>query len=192
MNCYSRLEHALNQISPLDDEHRAAINDLFTAHTLIAGEHYVRVGESAEAIAFVCSGLFRYFYVDQGGNEHIKTFAREDDFVTSYASLISGEQSAYTVQALEESRLLELDRETYLHGVANDPYWAEIARVYVERLFIAKVAREASLLMDDAAERYEKFVHNHRDLHDRLRLRDIASFLGMTDVTLSRVRARRS
>jgi CRP-like cAMP-binding protein len=112
--------------------------------------------------------------------------------VVSYASLLTATPSTYSIEALEPSTILYIDRNTHLSGVEHDPYWATIARKYVERLFVDKVGREASLLMDDARARYERFVSENRALHDRLRLKHIASYLGMADVTLSRVRHYRS
>jgi CRP-like cAMP-binding protein len=189
---YDRLAHALDRLSPMPEGYAASLRETFVARSFAAGAHFINAGETATGVGFVVRGLFKYFYIDHEGKERIKTIAMENDFVVSYASLITGTPSAYFIAALEESEVLVIDREAYLQGVEHDPYWATIARKYVEQLFVDKVRREASLLMEDAGTRYEHFVLHHRELHNRLRLKDIASFLGMTDVTLSRVRRNRS
>lgn len=192
MDSYDRLESALNGIAPLPRGYAGKLRALFRPRFYDAGSIFIRAGERATHAGFIARGLFRYYYVDSTGKERIKTVAREDDFVMSYASLLTGDPSPYFVEALEASEVLLIDRASYLSGVERDPYWATIARKNIERLFIEKVRREASLLMEDAATRYERFVVSEPELHNRMRLRDIASFLGMSDVTLSRIRHDRS
>lgn len=189
---YKQLCSALEQLAPMPEGYASQLPTTFRERRLPAGSTLIRAGDVATGVGFVVEGLFKYFYIDHEGKERIKTIAQENDFVVSYSSLLTGEPSSYFIEAVETSTVLVVDRDTYLTGVDRDPYWATIARKYVEQLFVAKVRREASLLMDDAATRYERFVSVHRTLHDRLRLKDIASFLGMTDVTLSRVRRDRS
>lgn len=188
MESFERLEEALSALAPLPEGYAADLRNRFVERRYDEGSFFVRAGERASGVGFVAAGLFRYYYIDHDGKERIKTIARENDFVVSYASLLTGSPSAYFIEALETSVVLVIDRATYMEGVEHDPYWGTIARKYVERIFVDKVRREASLLMEDAAQRYERFVIEHRDLHNRLRLKDVASYLGMTDVTLSRVR----
>ena len=184
-------EH-LNRLSPLPDELRSQIAERFVVETFDRGAVFLRAGTPERRMGFVVSGLFRFYYLDSDAKERIKSFAREGEFVVSYASLLTGQPSAYSIEALERSVVASIDRHSYFEGIEREPYWAAIARTYVERLFVEKVRREASFLMEDAATRYERFVAEEPELSARLRLKDVASYLGMSDVTLSRFRSERT
>jgi CRP-like cAMP-binding protein len=181
----------LEAISPIPPGYRETIRDLFQIQSIEKGGFYIRKGDKEERLSFVVSGLFRYYYIDQEGRERIKMFTPEGNFLVSYTSLVTGEESPYYVDALEQSTILTINRQNYIQGFTHDPYWIQVERMYVQQMLIQKVRREASLLTEDSAHRYENFVENHLELHNRLRLKDIAAFLGMTDVTLSRIRKNR-
>ena len=87
---------------------------------------------------------------------------------------------------LEQSVIATIDWRSYFEGIEREPCRATIARMCVENLFVDKVRREASLLMEDASKRYERFVAEEPELNSRPRLKEIASYLAMTDVRLSR------
>lgn len=189
---YEQLSNVLNAIKQMPPGVDSALPEIFFEKHYPEGSFFVKAGEHARYFGFVVKGLFRYFYVDMEGKERIKTFVKENEFVVSYASLITGTESAYYIEALEDSVVLQVDREPFLDGVEHDAFWGTISRKCIERLFVEKIRREASFLMEDAMTRYETFVSEHGDLHNRLRLKDIASYLGMTDVSLSRLRRIRS
>ena len=192
MDAYDYLEQCLDQLSPFPARLREQLRNRFIVETMSRGSRFLRAGETERRMGFVVSGLFRFFYLDADAKERIKSFAREGEFVVGYASLLTGQPSAYTIEALEQSVIASIDRRSYFEGIEHEPYWATIARMYVENLFVDKVRREASLLMEDASTRYERFVAEDCELNSRLRLKDIASYLGMTDVTLSRLRSERT
>lgn len=192
MDDYAYFLSSMNRWTSVDEEHQRQMETNWKRRAIECNAYVQRAGEPADGMGFVVNGLFRFFYIDTEGREHVKTFAREGDYVASFAALVSGEPSRYYIQAIEESLILFIPRQDYLNGVKYDPIWSTVARKAVEQVLIDKVHHEASLLTLDAAARYEDFVVCYPELSRRLRLKDIASYLGMTDVSLSRVRRKRS
>ena len=192
MDDYGFFLSSMDQSRSVDYEHRELMGKYWKPREIRRNEYFQRAGNPVDGMGFIVVGLFRFFYIDSEGREHVKTFAKEGDYVTSFAALITGELSSYFIQACEDSRMLFIRRQEYLSGVEHDPFWCDVARKTVERVLIEKVHHESSLLTMDAAERYEDFVARYPNLNSRLRLKDIASYLGMTDVSLSRIRRMRS
>jgi CRP-like cAMP-binding protein len=139
-------------------------------------------------MGFIVQGLVKYYYIDSDGNEWIKHFSAENDFVASYASFLYQTPSLYFIESLEETTILTINYDVYMKYLQNSFTWNSIARKYTEKIYYEKEKREASFLKEDGSERYTNFFNEYKDLADRLSLKDIASFLGMTAVQLSRIR----
>jgi CRP-like cAMP-binding protein len=154
------------------------------------GEYVLRAGETPRSLAFVESGLLRLYYLDADGREFTKSFCTEGEVVAAYSALLLGRPSRLFIEALEDSRLLVADYHAYQELAAGHPCWAAVSQHRAEALFIKKEQREAALLLDDAETRYRQFLADHPGLEARVRQHHIASYLGITPVALSRIRAR--
>ncbi|MDC7124207.1 MAG: Crp/Fnr family transcriptional regulator [Spirochaetales bacterium] len=192
MDDYNYFFSSIERWQAVNTEHKILAEKYWKPRTYKQNEYVQRAGEKAGGMGFIVKGLFRFFYIDNEGREHVKTFASEGEYVTSFAALITGEPSSYFIQAIEDSRILFIDRQNYLQGIEQNSLWNTMARKTIENVLIEKVHHESCLLTMDASERYEDFVMRYPDLNNRLRLKDIASYLGMTDVSLSRIRKIRS
>jgi CRP-like cAMP-binding protein len=157
---------------------------------LCRGEHLLRAGDLPRSLAFVATGLLRLYYLDAEGREFTKSFCMEGEVVAAYSALLLGIPSRLSIEALEESRLLVVDYQAYQALAGGHPCWAAINQRRAEALFIKKEQREAALLLDDAETRYLQFLTDHPGLEARVRQHHIASYLGITPVALSRIRAR--
>jgi CRP-like cAMP-binding protein len=155
-------------------------------------DYFVRPGETAHTVALVRSGLLRMFYARSDGKEFIKGFVRPPDFVAALESLLTGAPSRLAIQCLEPTRLYVLDYEVARAFYDRSAYWQRFGRLLVERLYVKKARREAALLMDSAAARYEAFLREHPDLAERVPDYHVASYLGITPEALSRLRNRRA
>lgn len=154
------------------------------------GEHLLRAGETPRSLAFVEAGLLRLYYLDADGREFTKSFCTEGEVVAAYSALLLDQPSRLFIEALEDSQLLVADYRAYQELAAGHPCWAAVNQRRAEALFIKKEQREAALLLDDAETRYRQFLADHPGLEARLRQHHIASYLGITPVALSRIRAR--
>ena len=162
---------------------------LFQTHTLKRGEFFIRAGDVPQTIGFIITGILRLYYVDADGNEFTKSFCAENSFVAAYSALLLNQPSQLFIQALEGSKLLIADYSAYRALSETHACWQQLNCKIAESLFIQKEKRESTLLLDDAKTRYLSFLEQHPGLETRLKQHYIASYLGITPVTLSRIRA---
>lgn len=163
---------------------------LFRPTLLRRGEHLLHAGDIPRSLAFVEAGLLRLYYLDAGGREFTKSFCMEGEVVAAYSALLLGQPSRLFIEALEDVCLLVADYRAYQELAAGHPCWAAVNQRRAEALFIKKEQREAALLLDDAETRYRQLLAEHPGLEARVRQHHIASYLGITPVALSRIRAR--
>ncbi|WP_337100365.1 Crp/Fnr family transcriptional regulator [Paenibacillus sp. YIM B09110] len=147
----------------------------------------VRAGETVHCAYFCIKGLFRFFYTLDDGKEFTKSFALEGDIVTSYGAMISGEPSYFSIQALEEALVIEIPYTLLLELVDRSRHWERFLRHSVEQLYKKKEERERELLYLSAAERLEAFKMKYPGLEARIPQYFIASYLGISPVSLSRI-----
>lgn len=152
------------------------------------GQRFVREGEVPDKLGFIVHGLMKYYYVDPEGNAWIKHFSSENDFVTSYGSFLYQTPSLYDIEAMEDTTLLVIPYDTYIQQINRSLVWCTIARKYTEKIYYEKERREASFLKLDGTQRYLAFLEAYPHLSNRIDVKDAASFLGLTSVSLSRIR----
>lgn len=157
--------------------------------TLAKGEYFLMAGDVPEYIGFVRSGLLRLFHIDMDGVEANKHFCVENTLAISYSAFLLREESKFFIQALEDTRLLAIDHKTYIDLLNSHICWQIVARKLAEMLFILKEKREWELLLNNAQERYMQFLRDYPDLERRLSQYHIASYVGITPESLSRIRA---
>jgi CRP-like cAMP-binding protein len=164
------------------------IRNVFKIEHYRKGQYFVRGGEIPNKIGFITKGLMKYYYIDFDGNDWIKYFSVENDFVASYASFLYQTPSLYFIEAMEDTSTLSINFSSYINNINKSKTWCTIARKYTEKIYYEKEKREASLLKEDGSERYFNFLIEYKHLIDRINIKDIASFLGLTPVSLSRIR----
>lgn len=139
---------------------------LFGTRLLEKGSFFVREGDNAQHLAFVCEGIARMFYTRADGKEYNKGFIRASGFMSALEALITGEPTRLSVQALTPMRVLVAEYAQVSAFFERHMFWQRVGRRSVERVYVRKVQREASLLMDSAAERYAAFRRDYRDAAD--------------------------
>ena len=156
--------------------------------TIEAGTYFIREGDVPQKFAFVYSGLFRYVYIDQNGNELTKGIIDRNNFICSYSAMINNTQSYYFIETLENAEILEIDYQKWLKLKDTHPEWTEFLLQFVEKGFMIKEKRERELLLLDAETRYKNFLAEFPNLNGRVKQTVIASFLGIQPESLSRIR----
>lgn len=181
----SRLLTTLNGVPPPSFDEFAAS---FRNRTLEKGEFFVRAGERSDAVALVCSGVARMFYTRADGKEFNKGFVSAPDFMSVLESLITKEPGRLNIQALAPMQLFVGSYSRFAASFERDRYWERLGRRIVEQVYVKKARREASLLMDTAAERYRDFMAEHRALAESVPDYHVAAYLGITPEALSRLK----
>jgi CRP-like cAMP-binding protein len=155
-----------------------------------ATHYFIKAGEVPHRVAFVASGLFRYVYINDKGHEFTKGFIVENNFISSYSAMILGKPSYFWIEALENAQLFEIHWADFKKLLEKDVFWNKFLLKFVERGYIIKEKRERDLLLLDAETRYKDFLRDFPGIDQRVNLGIIASYLGIKQETLSRIRRR--
>jgi CRP-like cAMP-binding protein len=156
---------------------------------LAKNEYFLMAGDVPEYIGFVRSGLLRLFYIDIDGVEANKHFCLENTLAISYSAFLQRAESRFYIQALEDTELLAIDHQAYRDLLDGHICWQTVARKLAEMLFILKEKREFEFLLNDAQTRYQQFLKDYPGLENRLSQYHIASYVGITPESLSRIRS---
>lgn len=187
---YQALYDGLVKYSPIPFEEFQKLIKISKICNLEKGDHFVQSGQKPNSIGFVVSGILRLYYINNIGEEFNKSFCVEGDFVASYSALLQNKESRLSVQALENTSLLEIAYSKYVELLKNHPSWQVLGRILAENLFIKKEQKESQFLLDSAETRYLEFLKEYPYLERRIKQYHIASYLGITPVALSRIRAK--
>jgi CRP-like cAMP-binding protein len=173
----------------IKDKEWEALRIMLKPKTLKKNEYYLRQGEVCRQMGFIVQGYVRLFFLS-GDAEITKDFSFENSFCGSYASFISGAPSRFNVKAMEDVTLYLLTRENLEVLTDIYPCWQKFVRISVENLFVRKELREASFLLDSIEEKYSNLLKEHKEIVQRVPLKYIASYLGTSAETISRIRAK--
>jgi CRP-like cAMP-binding protein len=154
--------------------------------------HWLRAGDQATNLGFVVSGLFRLYYARDDGKQFNKSFVVEHEFLAGIHSLLEKRASRLSIEALEDSEILTAPYAAIQAFYERDMFWQRLGRLIAENLVIKKLEREAALLMDSAAVRYEAFLRDHSHVEQRLPDHHVARYLGITPEALSRLKRARA
>lgn len=150
--------------------------------------HIVSIGERCDSLYFIESGLIRGYYFDNG-KELTNWFAQEQEFATCFYSFIANKPSFESIQAIEDCSLLQIPQKTLEKLYLQFPETERIGRIITENYYIKLEERVLSIRFKTAKERYQNLVDKKPALLQRASLGQIASYLGITQETLSRIRA---
>ncbi|MFP2904434.1 Crp/Fnr family transcriptional regulator [Pyxidicoccus sp. 3LFB2] len=159
--------------------------------TLAKRELFLQPGEPADRFAVVLQGVFRAVRVSARGGESIKAFRAEGELIGAYAEMLQRAPSMTSIEALEPCRVLVFRTGDFQALERGHVCWERLARRVAEHHFLIKERREQEFLDLSAEERLVKFWEEHPHLTGRVPQRDVAAYLGITEVALSRIMARR-
>jgi CRP-like cAMP-binding protein len=180
----------LQRLGPMPKEELAYLEARLSLRPLKRGEFLTRAGEVADQVGFVVDGLLRKLHVTPRGKPIVRGFGGPGSVVGAYVSLLTGAPSYLSVEALSDSRLFVLPWSEMNALYRRHSCFQTIGRRLAELTLLEREARAHELLTMTASERYARFRETHRELLPQLRSYDIASYLGITPVSLSRLRGR--
>lgn len=190
MNASARrqLRNAVGTWVDISDAEFDVLTGILKQRDIDKNAHVVLPGAGCHELLFVCSGLLRFYYVDSGGLESNKAFVTDDEFAAPLAAFHLDLPVSYGVQALEPTTLLAANYAYFIALFDIAPAFDRFGRKLAEYLLVRKERRTRSFLQQDAAERYQVFVHEHPHLVDRVPQYHVASYLGISEVSLSRLK----
>ena len=152
------------------------------------GDIFVEAGKNVDKVGFVLSGVFRYFFYDKEGNEITSLFMAENEFVTNINSFNEYIPSSGTIIAETDCTAIIISREIwelYAEKILN---WNSIIQAVTNKTLLSKTNFQRKLISQDAKTSYLDFIDKYPTIIQRVPLIHIASFLGITKFSLSRIR----
>lgn len=186
------MQQLLNHIKNyyrLSSDAQDELQNCFDQHVLNKNEHLVSEGKICRHLYFLQQGALRGYYT-LDGKEITHWFAFEHDFVTSFHSFITQQPAVENIQLLEGSVLWSISKETLMKLFDRYHEIERLVRIATEKYYIRLEERFVNAHFKTAAERYEHLLQQSPHIIERVPLGFIASYLGISQETLSRIRSR--
>ncbi|MGI4865120.1 MAG: Crp/Fnr family transcriptional regulator [Janthinobacterium lividum] len=176
--------------APISDADFAVVAGAFTPKKVKRRHYLLQEGEICKHFAFVVRGALRLYTVDEKGVEHITRFAVENRWIGDRESYVQLTPSAYSIDSLEDSEVLLITNTQVQELIQTVPAIAQLARALDQRAYIASQKRLHTFIACTAEERYTEFLAKYPDYLRRFPQHMIASYLGISPETLSRIRTK--
>lgn len=191
---YSQLFQYIKNYSslPLSLTEEEIIKNCCTPKKLRKHQFFLQEGEICKQYAFLVKGAMRQYTVDDKGTEHIVNLFLENWWVGDRESNIKNKPSIYYIDAWENSEVLLVSREDMVNQLTFIPAIADVLREMDNRHAIALQNRVSAAISLSAEQRYKELIKNYPEFLQRFPQHSIASYLGITKETLSRIRKKAS
>ncbi|MDX1908197.1 MAG: Crp/Fnr family transcriptional regulator, partial [Bacteroidia bacterium] len=156
--------------------------------TLKRGTYFLKEGQVNRRLGFIVEGVCRYACTDAAGNDVTQYFVKENQFLSAIESFNTQTPSDISIQAVTDTELVYIGYDDYQLLLAEVPMMEKLARQIVAFTFTEKMRNIAPMLQQDARARYEQFMRQQPEVLQRVPLRYVASYLGITQQSLSRLR----
>ena len=174
-----------------DVKYLKIIRDSWTKEEFPAKCLLVKKGARSKKLYFICQGSCRCWFNEENGKEVTMNFDFEGSFVSSIETIISNEPSWYNVETMEPTvvysmALAEFQKRKECDRELEHSYWSHIENrlLHYQKLFVGRIKNSPE-------KRYRELIAQQPEIIRRVPLRFIASFLGITTVSLSRIRSRK-
>lgn len=184
-----KLNHYLRFFGLEEHELQALLQES-RSRTLEAGEVYIAAGSSPGRLAYISKGLIRAFYLKENGEEVTVLLRWEDQFFAAYDTIFFSRPSRFTYQAMEPSSLLEVNYEHFMELLNASPRLGKAKDYFLTGMLAETMERVESFILMHPEERYLNLLKEKPDIIRRCPDKYIATFLGITPVSLSRIRKR--
>jgi len=188
---YNALIKNLQRYASLSGEDVETVQALFTHRKFRKRQFIIQEGDVVRFDSYVVRGLTRTYQVAPDGKEHVIQFGPEDWWVGDLYSFLTETPSRYAIDCIEETELLQISRADLETLYTRVPSMERCFRIMIQNAYIAATQRVAANLSRTATQRYEDFLAQYPHIGSRVPDHQIASYLGITPQSLSRIRARR-
>lgn len=185
---YDLLYKKISETISITDEEFEFCKTLFIPKKLRKRQYLLQEGDVNKYTAFVSKGILRSFTIDDKGTEHILQFAFEGWWMGDLYSFLTEEPSMFNMEALENCELLLITKPSWELLLQKVPAFERYFRILVQNNLIATQRRLMGNFSETAEQKYTKLINNFPECFNRIPQHMIASYLGITRETLSRIR----
>lgn len=177
----------IEEVIALTDEEFQVVSAHFVERKFDKREFIFQQGDDVPCVYFVVSGLLMLTYLDDSGKQHVVSFAMEDWWESDYYAFYSRGKSTMCLQCLEDTHVLTLSLEGFRTLCAQMHKMEHFFLEKANRGHIASQQRILSFITSNAKQRYERLIERYPELLQRVPKTLIASYLGVSRETLSRL-----
>ena len=181
------IEAICEKLYPLTQECKSELYDLTTVLSVNKKEIIIKEGDTNTRMYFIVSGMLRAYYL-KDGNDITDWFTYENDFVCSIQNFFEDIPSQHYIEALEETQLLEITKENIFHLSQKYREFEQLGNFSTTQTMVRLQKRIVSLQFETAQQKYLNLLKERPGIELRVPLIHIASYLGITNETLSRIR----
>lgn len=182
-----KLKEHIEKLIPLTDDESLFILSKFSVEKYEMNDFLIQQGDKVKHCYFIISGLLKLVYDDGDGKQHIVSFAMEDWWESDFAAYFTQSKAKLSLQCVEDTAALSLTLDNYQKLIMKMP---KMERFFLEKSHSGHIAsqnRILSFLTSNATERYEQLIKQYPVLVQRVPKTLLASYLGVSRETLSRL-----
>ncbi|MCF2502180.1 Crp/Fnr family transcriptional regulator [Dyadobacter sp. CY107] len=179
-----------NEKVQLSESEEYAVKQFLTPKKLRKRQYLLQEGDICKTVAFIEKGAMRSYIVDSNGQEHIFSFALEGWAIGDLSSFLTEQISTQNIDALEDCELVLISKSAHDQMLISVPKYATFFRILMTEAYIALQKRTLSIISMSLDDRYKSFIDQYPDIVQRVPQHMIASHMGLSPETLSRIRSR--
>lgn len=184
----NKLLYYFNKWADLTEEDEVIIKSAFEHASVKKKKDLLVPGEVCNYLYFITKGCLRSFYIDSKGVEHIYQIRMDNNWISDLESFFSQSPSKYNIEALEDSQLLRISHSRMEQLLIEIPRLERYFRILFQKAYINALNRLNATMWETAMDRYHEMLKENPAIFQRVPLIHIASYLGITPESLSRIR----
>lgn len=187
---YEQLGNSIRKSINVSDEDLETILSYFKLIKKGKNEILLAQGQVSQETFFVAKGCLRIFFINEEGKDATRYIAFENQFATALVSFITKMPALENIQVVEKSELLSISHEDFNHLMEIVPQWREFYSNYLEKAYVNNANRLMSFTTMDALERYNQLLKINPTIVKRLPNKIVASYINISQETLSRLKSK--
>ena len=185
---YEVLTRSLLAKAPFSEEDLQKCKDHFVPKKIRKRQYVLQEGDVCNKSVFIEKGALYSYTIDDKGTQHVIQFGFAGWWIGDLYSLLTGEPSKMNIEALEDSDVLTIDRQNHFKLLSEVPKYETYYRILFQDAYVALQRRVSSTIGLTAEEKYQRLITQYHSFINRVPLHLIASYLGVSPETLSRIR----
>jgi CRP-like cAMP-binding protein len=186
---FEQLEKSLEEHVSLSDEEWELCKNSFRPKRMLKRQFLLQEGDVCRQLTFVERGALYSYSVDSKGNQHVLRFAFDGWWIADLQSFFTNKPSTLNIEVLEDSELLVLDRKNHEKLLEEISVYERYHRIILQNAYTTLQQRVENALGLTAKEKYARLIQHNPEFMNRVPLNLVASYLGISPETLSRVRS---